>query len=184
MIEETKIEETTKPPTVTEQPLTPDQLSEITVCLEIVRTGSTLIDDGSEDRKPWIHYSTLLWPEGDPLLGTFPASKIEISASGAYGKKIGTLREVSDRINNGELRVATEADDVPPRPVMERFGLSRRAYVLHVPIPEEDVWIGVGTVPGTYPSVFDAKGHRIRSVTARDLAFEAYDSSTTVKKHT
>lgn len=186
MIEETAIEDTTKLSTlfpVPEQPLTPDQLSEISICLEIVRTGSTLIDDGSEDRKPWIHYSINLWPDSDPLIGTFPASKIEVSASGAYGKTLGTLRGISDRLKSGELRVATEADDVPPRPVMERFGLSRRAYVLHVPLPEGDVWIGVGTVPGTYPSVFDTKGHWVRSVAARELAFEAYDSSTTVRKH-
>lgn len=148
-------------------PLTLAQQVELTACLATVAPGSTLLDDGA-DGDPWIYYDISLRPDE---AGTLPSTDIRVFAD---GKCVGTLLEVSEQIRSGQLRVATAADDVPPQAVMQRFGLSRRAHVLHVSLPTGDVWIGTGAKP-SYPSIFDANGGWVRSVTARQTAFEAYE---------
>ncbi len=146
--------------------LTLAQQVELAACLATVTPGSTLLDDEAGD--PWIYYDISLRPDE---AGTLPSTDIRVFAD---GKCVGTLLEVSEQIRSGQLRVATAADDVQPQAVMQRFGLSRRAHVLHVSLPTGDVWIGTGAKP-SYPAVFDANGGWVRSVTARQTAFEAYE---------
>jgi hypothetical protein len=81
----------------------------------------------------------------------------------------GSLLSVAEWIASGRLRIATEADAVPPRAVVERIGWDRLRDIRRVDVDGRAVWLG-RALWGTETLVLDEKGHLVRSKKVRDAA--------------
>jgi hypothetical protein len=148
-----------------------ERVEEIAQARESVRPGSNLIDDGTPGirgvygwiagRPPTVHYAIEEHGWGNQ-------SADEIMIRDSKHDEIGSLAMVARRLREGDLRIATDADALPPEPVLRRFGLERRADVRRVEVRGRALWVARERF-GTGLVILDERGRVARGKHVREV---------------
>ena len=103
-------------------------------CRALVPNGCILVDPGfcsnefgGRSRPPNVHYGVRVFSWGGPH-GAEDASTAVVAATRG---DVGKLQDVAGRVREGSLRVAAPGD-VPPEPVLKRFGYDQLGQVRQV----------------------------------------------------
>lgn len=141
-------------------------------CLAIVRDGVTLVDGGETSRDAY-HRAPAVWYNVRIVRGhPDTADHAYVHCGSNASCVVGSVALVADWIVSGRLRVATDADMVPPYAVTKRIGFDRWKEIKCVHVGGKGVvWVGRPAFGNVL--VLDANGRIVR---ARKVAAEAMDA--------
>ena len=141
------------------------RLSELARCEALVPRGATLIDDGSPAERGVYGYipgrPTHVWYNVF-VQRAYPDDAEHNYVHGEGLDHVGSLAYVADWIVSGRLRVATAADNVPPRAVVQRVGHDRFKDIRHVEVEGRHVWV-FDKLWRNERLVLDERGHIVRA---------------------
>ncbi len=162
-------------------------------CRATFADGATLVDEGSDSsvvvvggmtfrnqgRDPKIWHNVVVEPHY-AIPDSAEDAHVVVRIEGKYRvdrDDAGSLASVADRLAKGELRIAREDEQLPPRAAIARIGPSSWKDILRVEVSGKVAWIGRPQFSWD-PITVDDTGRLVRTKALREAAERALRAKT------